>query len=393
MRQLNAAMILSSVLCLGVLPSTAPSVRGAPPVPETSPPASPAPESKPAASVDSVTDPATVRPASVRPTDSIWKSGYQLVEYLSRPGSRAKRKPDLKIAQIENGSSASDTRSLAIAALPLQKLNGDNRERVQDVLDRLSLFRRMPTISLEIDPIMYRFFAQHPDVAVSVWRAMDISTFQMQQKNAIRYQAKSSDGTSGVIDVIYRTSNDNNSECVAICDGWYRPVLPLKPIKAVAILHLETSFTATATGTPLVTHRVDMFVSFPSQTVASASKIVSPITNPIIDRNFVEISRFMKMMSTAMALRPGWVELIGNQLDGVLPARKQQFLEIAARVYVRTRHRNRQQSMQPAQKPKPSLGSPAEATRPTDNSGRGSTRRSSRIPRGKSPRALSSPSN
>jgi len=380
MRQLNAAMILSSVLCLGVLPSTAPGVRSAPPDTRTSPSE---PQTTAEAADDARLPRSAVRPANVRPTDSIWKSGSQLVEYLSRPGSRTQRKPDLKIAQLENGSSSSDTRSLAITALPLEKLTGDHRQRVQDVLDHLSLFRRLPTISLEIDPIMYRFFTQHPDVAVSIWRAMDISTFQMEQKNAISYQAKSSDGTSGVIDVIYRASNANNSECVAICDGWYRPVVPLKPIKAVAILHLETSFTATATGAPLVTHRVDMFVSFPSQTVASASKIVSPITNPIIDRNFVEISRFMKMMSTAMALRPGWVEVIGNQMDGVLPSRKQQFLKVAARVYVRTRHRNRRQSMQPAQKLKPGLGNPADAPKATDSSGRGSRQRSSRTLRGK----------
>jgi hypothetical protein len=126
-----------------------------------------------------------------------------------------------------------------------------------------------------------------------------------------------------------------------------------------------------------------MFVSFPSQTVASASKIVSPITNPIIDRNFIEISRFMKMMSTAMALRPGWVEMIGNQMDGVMPARKKQFLEVAARVYVRTRQRNRQQAMQPSRRPPTSSGksTPAATPKRSGNQGRTLDRPTAQFPR------------
>ena len=341
MRQLNATIVLSAIVGLGLLAAGPRSLRGDPPQRVTT-----ADAQSPTSSDSSI--PRGTGPRQVTPTesDSIWKSGYQLVEYLANSSPRPRKTPSLKISKIEDGSSANDIRSQAITALPMENLTGKSKERVTKVLDHLSLFRRLPTISLEIEPIMYHFFAQNPDVAVSIWRAMDISTFQMEQQSPIRYRAQSSDGTGGVIDVLYRSSKAQNSECLAICDGWYRPVLPLKPIKAVAILHLESSYTSRADGTPVVTHRVDMFVSFPSQTVASASKIVSPITNPIIDRNFIEISRFMKMMSSAMSLRPGWVEMIGNQMDGVLPARKQQFLDVAARVYVRTRQRNRQQSMQ-----------------------------------------------
>ena len=42
----------------------------------------------------------------------------------------------------------------------------------------------------------------------------------------------------------------------------------------------------------------------------------------------------------AMAKHPGWIELIGNKLDGVTPQKRMQFLEIAARSHVLARKRN-----------------------------------------------------
>jgi hypothetical protein len=274
------------------------------------------------------------------------RSRLQLTEFArgevqdNAESDRERLEADVNV--LNDGDSSRQVRQSAERALPLQLLSGRDAHRVREILSRTSLFRRLPTVGLEAEPDVYDFFMEYPDVAVAIWRAMDISTFTMQRTHPAKFFADAGDGTAGTVEVIYRGRN----EILALCDGVYRPSLPIKPIRAQAMIHVESMHRTNQDGKPETTHRVDLFVSFPSQTIKMAAKIVSPISNVIMDRNFVEISRFVRMMSVAMEIRPGWVEFIGNQLQGVTPAAKAGFLETAARVYVTTRKRNLAEAMQ-----------------------------------------------
>ena len=96
-----------------------------------------------------------------------------------------------------------------------------------------------------------------------------------------------------------------------------------------------------------------MFVSFPSQTVEMAAKILAPVGNVILDRNFKEVSIFMHMMSLAMERQPGWVERVAKQLEGVLPIRQPQLLKVAARVYIDGQRRQNKANPNRLQPPQP----------------------------------------
>lgn len=242
---------------------------------------------------------------------------------------------DTRVKIVQRGSSSRSIQKEALAALPLELMTTENRKRANDVLRSLSVFRRLPTVSFEVEPDVYRFFTTHPDVAVSIWRAMKISKFQMWQTGPLEYEADAGDGTLGIVDVLYRGWNEN----VIICEGEFKNPLLAKPIQSRAIIHLETKYSQTDDGKTYATHRADLFVSFPSQTVEAAAKVLSPISNMIVDRNFREISLFVHMMSLAMANQPGWIEKLANKLDGVLEVRKSQLLKLAARVYVAGRKR------------------------------------------------------
>ncbi len=74
----------------------------------------------------------------------------------------------------------------------------------------------------------------------------------------------------------------------------------VEPIQARAVLYVRTSFEVDNNGQQLVTHTADMFVAFPSQTVETVAKAMAPISNKITDKNFEEISLFLRMMQLAM---------------------------------------------------------------------------------------------
>ena len=227
------------------------------------------------------------------------------------------------------GTSSDKVKKTAISELQLDRLTPQNRARVQSLLDEVGYFRRLPTTVFAADPDVYQFFIRYPDVAVSIWRVMGISEMKMWQTGPSEYEGDSGDGSTGTIDVVYRSAEEN----ILICDGQYQSPILKKPIKARSLVVLKTSFIKETDGTIYVTHRADMYVAFPSQTVESVAKVLSPLTGTMADRTFTEMSLFLRMMSLAMTRRPNWVDQIAGQLEGVQELRKQQLREVTVRVH------------------------------------------------------------
>jgi hypothetical protein len=241
---------------------------------------------------------------------------------------------DGRVQVVEKGTSSRAARKAALEALPLERMTAENRARAQQVLDALSLFRQLPTAAFEVDPDVYRFFINCPDAAVAIWKALGISKFQMRQTGPDQYEADAGDGTRGVVDVLLRSDEHN----VILCDGVFASPLLAKPIQSTALLHLHTAFLRDEHGRPQTRHRLNMFVAFPSQTVETAAKLISPVSNMIVDRNFREVSLFVHLMSTAMVRQPGWVERIAGRME-LHEDRRTEFLKLAAQVYVSARKR------------------------------------------------------
>lgn len=241
----------------------------------------------------------------------------------------------LGVLTTKSGSSTSLVRKQAIQDLPLAELNDEGKAKVNGVLNNLAMFRRLPTLTFEVDPDVYNYFLRHPDVAVATWRAMEISKFQLNEVAPDHFDADAGDGSVGHIQILRQTP----TETLIHCDGAFKsPLLP-RPIVARAVMRLQTTFAKEVDGRLIGTHSGDVFVEFPSQAVETIAKVISPVSHSIADRNFKQITLFAHLMTQAMAKHPGWIELIGNKLDGVTPQKRLQFLEIAARSHVLARKR------------------------------------------------------
>ena len=237
---------------------------------------------------------------------------------------------ELHVETLHVGTSSKKLRDEALQLLPLAKLTAPSQKLAQGVIHNASLYRRLPTIRCQADHHVYRFFADHPDVAVGMWRAMGVSKLQMFQTGEFEYEADAKDGTVGVITILSRTPTD----CLIHCSGMFQSPVLAKPIQARAILHVRTAFEVNADDQQLVTHTGDLFVTFPSQTVENVAKAMAPISNKITDKNFEEISLFVRMMQLAMTQQPGWVEQMAAKLDGVIAGRSDQLLQVTAQCYI-----------------------------------------------------------
>ena len=239
-------------------------------------------------------------------------------------GAPAAGTPEIVEAEAKGNSTAA-SRKQALASIPLDKLTDTQRERVQQVLDNVSFYRRLPKVRFPVEPEIYSYFVSHPDVAVSIWRAMQISKVQMFQTGKFEYEADAGDGSVGAIEIIH-TSPELR---VALCDGTFTSPLFKSPIEAHSLLVLQTAFITEPSGEQVVTHRADLFISFPSQTLDAAAKVFSPLTVNLTDKTFTEVSAFVRMMSLAMSRRPDWVEQISQKMDGVADLRKKQLVDLS----------------------------------------------------------------
>jgi hypothetical protein len=261
------------------------------------------------------------------------------------PSKKAQRiEFNKRVRVLKKGMSSRASRRAALGLMPLDKLKDSQQERAVAILRSASMFRELPLLECDVEPEVYNYFARQPDAAVSIWRAMKISVFQMSQTDPTSYDVNSGDGTTGKVEVLYQT----DEECLVICTGLFKNPLILKPISATGLFHLQTTMKRRKDGTSVATHQGRMFVAFPSQAVSTVAKVISPISNVIIDRNFREVSLFLHMMSMAMQRQPGWVEHISKKMDGVPAERRVELLRLTAEMYVDARKRKLAATGQPA---------------------------------------------
>jgi hypothetical protein len=250
--------------------------------------------------------------------------------------AKEERFRDERVKILEKGTSARAARTAALRELPLDKLSPEDRATVGKVLDNVAMFREMPAVEFEVEHDVYRYFVNSPEAAVSIWRAMGISKFKMRSTGTNEFEADCGDGTTGKVRVLYRTEE----KCLLLCEGSYKNPLLARPVLSQCVLALDTRLYRTPDGRPFARHRAALFVSFPSQTVETAARVASPVSNVILDHNFREISLFLHMMSEVMRKQPGWVERTVGKMDGIVESQKQDLLKVTARVYLQNRKRD-----------------------------------------------------
>jgi hypothetical protein len=243
------------------------------------------------------------------------RAGSQLEDLATQAGYKI----------LAPGDSSSAAQRRASESLPVNRMKGPARNRAVSAVRQCNQFRHLPELQYSADPAMYRYLIQHPDVAVSTWRVMGISKFEMWQTGRERYEAKAVDGSEGVTDVLYR----DHQQCVFICNGSYQnPLLP-KSLDAGALVWIRWNFQPMSDGTYQVTQKADAFIVFESQGLSTFAKVLTPVTNTMMDRNLFEVSLYAGLMSRAVRDEPEWVIDVAQQLDGVLPQRRTEMMNIA----------------------------------------------------------------
>ena len=129
------------------------------------------------------------------------------------------------IDQLSPGTTSKKTRKQAIAAIPYNQLKPETRAKVSAVVDKPSIYRRLPVTSIDVDPDMFLFLVRYPEVIVNIWQIMGVTRMTVDRDGP--FSLKSNDGAGAVsdVDLIYGTNNKN----IYYAEGTYEgPLLKRK---------------------------------------------------------------------------------------------------------------------------------------------------------------------
>ena len=226
---------------------------------------------------------------------------------------------------LADATSDREAMNTAKAQIPFRRMSPRSQQRTSQILANISQYRRMPCLQYEVDPNIYQYLVNNPDVAVSTWRVMGISKLAMLQTGAFEYEASAADGSEGIADVLWRDAH----QCLFIVEGTYTsPMLP-GTIQASALVWLRYRFVDAKDGRVLVNQQVETFITFPNSAIDTLAKLATMITNTILDRNVFEVSLYARMMSSAAEKEPEWIEQVAQRMDGVLPQRCTELVQVS----------------------------------------------------------------
>jgi len=229
----------------------------------------------------------------------------------------------------ENGSASRETRETAIRSIPYDVLDDRSKSLVADVVNHVSVFRRLPTQAVNCDPSLYWFLVDNPDAVVGIWHLLGVSDVTLERAADGRFQVSDGAGTLGVVEYLYR----DESTHVLYAEGSYEGPLFARPVEGKCLLVLHSGFSRDANGRPYVTCQLDTFVKLERRGIALLAKTFQPLVGHVADQNFHESVAFLALLSRAAEVNPEGTQRVVAKLDTIDPEARGRLSTIFRRVY------------------------------------------------------------
>jgi hypothetical protein len=216
----------------------------------------------------------------------------------------------------------------AVRAIPFDKLSRESRSKVSHVLQKTSLYRRLPTQSIVCDADLYAFLLNHPEIVVNIWQTMGVTRMTMEPGNGGIYHVSDGEGTKGRMEYIYQSPELS----IMYSEGSYDGRLYPRTVRGRCLMVLRTNYQRDSAGTAIVVSRLDTFLAVENLGVEIIAKTFQPVIGNAADHNFTETARFVATLSKTAETNPQGMVRLAQRLKRVEPRTREQFAELVAAV-------------------------------------------------------------
>ncbi|MEZ6087070.1 MAG: hypothetical protein R3C05_03355 [Pirellulaceae bacterium] len=221
-------------------------------------------------------------------------------------------------------------RESAIQSIPLARLTPSARQRVEQIISRPTMFRRLPTQGMDCDRDMFLFLVRHPEVLVGIWDVMDITQVQMQRTGPYNLVASDGQGTTCQIELVYGDAETH----LYVARGKYEGPMVAKPITGSGVFVLHSSYAQGGDRTT-IGGQMDVFLELDSLGADLVVRTLGPLIGKSADHNFIETAKFITQISQASEVNPSGVRKLGLQLPQVSEPVREGFIDTAIAVGLR----------------------------------------------------------
>jgi hypothetical protein len=262
--------------------------------------------------------------------------------------------------QLTAGTGSKKTRKRALASIPFNELKPETRAKLSTVVDKPSIYRRLPITSIDVDPDMFLFLVRYPEVVVNIWQIMGVTQMTVDRNGP--FTLKSNDGAGAIsnVELVYGTNNKN----IYYAEGTYEGPLLKRKLRGSAVMILQTNYERGPNGKPKATNSLDVFVRIENATASLIAKTLNPIVGPTADHNFVESLKFVQRLNETTEQNGVGVQRMANRLTNINDDVRQNFIRVAGVVY----QRGNQTANRPESRPTNAGPTARTGSRPPQNS-------------------------
>ncbi|MCL4206062.1 MAG: hypothetical protein KJ000_26560 [Pirellulaceae bacterium] len=215
-------------------------------------------------------------------------------------------------AQAVDAGGNPESRADAVRAIPLEELNEASRQKLRPILEKPSLYRRMPVQVIGCDPDLHVFLIRYPEVIVNIWQLMEVTKVQVKRTGPYTFDATDGSGTISKVELIYGRPDLH----IFYATGYYEGPLFRNRIEGDCVILLRSVY-AQRDGRVQVTNCLDVFVRMEKAGADILLKTLHPLMGKTADFNFVETAKFIGQVSLAAENNGPGIERLANRLENV----------------------------------------------------------------------------
>jgi len=234
------------------------------------------------------------------------------------------------------GDSSQAAQQAAMRLIPYDQLNPQAQAKLSSVIQRPTIFRRLPVQTVGCDPDLYVFLVRYPEVIVNIWNLMEVSEAQLKRTAAYSFTLNDGGGTISGVELLYGRSDLH----VFYAEGYYDGPMLRRRLNGKCVMLLSTSYQKGADGKPLATHQMDVFLQLEQSGFELMARTLFPLVSKNTDQNFIQTSQFLARISTAAESNSPGVGRMSEKLSNCDPAVREQFAKLATQVGHRAIMRN-----------------------------------------------------
>ena len=246
--------------------------------------------------------------------------------------------PHPKTSQEEEADTSNEARAAAAADIPYGKLNDAWQRKLSSVVQRASIFRRIPNKIIDCDDQLHLFLVRNPEVIVNIWNVMGVSNMSAERTGAYSWKGNDGAGTTCTVELVYGSRDFH----ILYGEGQYEGPLFKRQIHGKSVLLLRSAYQRGEDRRCYVDNQLDVFLTMENSGVDLIAKTFHPLVGSTIDSNFAQTTKFLGHVSLTAERNPPGIQRFSDKLTKLQPQVRAGFAAVAGGVNGRVEQAQRE---------------------------------------------------